>query len=151
FKFFEMEDGTRAVQEIMNWKALKKSWKNHKFSPSDTIPFALIDETPFYPGYKKTTRTKDDFSGFISDFVRENFDSDIANHLGLKSGKKRVYVQFTIDKSGHITNVRSRAPHKKLAEEAIRVISSLPQMEPGKVNGKAVAVKYTLPISLNVE
>ena len=152
-KFFEMPDGTKAVQVIIDLKKYfnDQKFNNKNFSPSDTIPFALIDETPVYPGNKNTKSTKDDFSGFISDFVIENFDTDIANHLGLKSGKKRVYVQFLIDKSGHVTNIRARAPHKKLEDEAIRVISSLPQMEPGKVDGKAVAVKYTLPITLIVE
>ncbi len=151
FKFFEMEDGTRAVQEIINWKELKKSWKSQKFSESDTIPFAMIDEIPLYPGLEKSKSTKEDFSQQIAVFIKENFDKDLANHLGLESGKKRIYVQFTIDKSGNITNVKSRAPHKRLEEEAVRVISSLPQMKPGIKDGKEVAVKYTLPITLNVE
>jgi protein TonB len=146
-----MENGTRAVQEIINWKDLKKSWKSKKFSKSDTIPFAMIDEIPLYPGVENSKSGKKDFSQYIAGFVKDNFDTDLANHLGLESGKKRVYVQFTIDKSGNITNVRARAPHKKLEEEAVRVISSLPQMKPGIKNGKEVAVKYTLPITLNVK
>jgi protein TonB len=146
-----MEDGTRAVQEIINWKELKKSWKPQKFSESDTIPFAMIDEIPLYPGLEKSKSTKEDFSQQIAVFIKENFDTDMANHLGLESGKKRIYVQFTIDRSGNITKVRARAPHKRLEEEAVRVISSLPQMKPGIKDGKEVAVKYTLPITLNVE
>jgi protein TonB len=111
----------------------------------------MIDEIPLYPGLEKSKSTKEDFSQQIAVFIKENFDKDLANHLGLESGKKRIYVQFTIDKSGNITNVKSRAPHKRLEEEAVRVISSLPQMKPGIKDGKEVAVKYTLPITLNVE
>ena len=37
---------------------------------------------------------------------------------------------FKIDKEGNITNVNARAPHQSLADEAIRVITSLPKMIP---------------------
>jgi protein TonB len=58
---------------------------------------------------------------------------------------------FTIDKNGEISDVRARAPHKRLEEEAKRIIYRyLPKVIPGKQKGKAVAVKYSLPIVFNV-
>ena len=75
----------------------------------------------------------------------------MAGDLGLSPGKKRVFVMFKIDKTGKIVDVRARGPHARLEKEAIRVISLLPQMTPGKQRGRAVGVKYTLPITLIVE
>lgn len=31
-------------------------------------------------------------------------------------------------------------------EEAIRVVKSMPKWKPGKQNGKAVKIKYTVPV-----
>jgi protein TonB len=58
---------------------------------------------------------------------------------------------FKIDRHGNIANIKARAPHKKLKEEAIRVIKLLPKMIPGKQRGKAVGVSYGLPIVFKVE
>ncbi|MFO7673624.1 MAG: energy transducer TonB [Lutibacter sp.] len=74
----------------------------------------------------------------------------LADGLGLKAEVKRIYVMFKIDKEGNISDVQARAAHIKLQEEAIRVISSLPKMIPGKHKGKTVNVKYSLPIAFKV-
>ena len=87
----------------------------------------------------------------IAAFVGSNYDTSLSKNLGLEAGKKRVYVQFEIDKTGKIVNVRARGPHEALEKEAVRVVSSLPAMQPGENNGKKVGVKYTLPITLVIE
>lgn len=59
----------------------------------------------------------------------------------------RVTCQFVVDSDGRVTDVvvlRSLDPY--CDKEAIRVIQSLPRWEPGRQNGRCVAVKYTLPI-----
>ncbi|MBL4723919.1 MAG: energy transducer TonB, partial [Lutibacter sp.] len=52
---------------------------------------------------------------------------------------------------GNIVNIEARAPHKKLKEEAIRVVKLLPKMMPGRQRGKPVGVKYGLPIVFKVD
>ncbi|WP_196885551.1 energy transducer TonB [Aureivirga sp. CE67] len=118
----------------------------------EDVPFAIIEEVPVFPGckgnkaeLKKCLQTK------IQKHVAKKFNADLANELGLPPGKKKIIVQFKIDNKGNITEVRSRAPHKRLQQEAERVIRSLPKMTPGKQRGRAVGVKYGLPISFNVE
>ena len=69
----------------------------------------------------------------------------------MSSGRKKIWLTFKIDKNGDIVDVNARAPHPILKEEAIRVIGLLPKMVPGKQKGKAVSMKYTMPISFNVE
>lgn len=118
----------------------------------ETVPFIAIEEAPTFPG---CTGTKDNkkacFTEKISKFVSKEFNASLAQELGLSSGKQRLFVMFTINKNGDITNIEARAPHKSLEKEAIRVIQSLPRMIPGKQQSKTVAVRYSLPIAYNVE
>ncbi|HYH56471.1 MAG TPA: energy transducer TonB [Anseongella sp.] len=60
-----------------------------------------------------------------------------------------VFVQFTIDKDGSITDVRAVRGKELgggLAEEAVRVVKAMPNWEPGEQNGRKVKVRYTLPV-----
>lgn len=59
----------------------------------------------------------------------------------------RVIVQFVIDKKGNlITPQIIRGIDPLLDMEALRVVSSMPTWTPGLLKGKAVSVRFTLPI-----
>ncbi len=118
----------------------------------DDVPFAIIEDAPVFPGCTGTkAQKKKCLQEKIKKHVNRKYNTGLAGDLGLDPGKKRVYVQFKISKTGSITNVRARGPHKRLEKEAIRVVNLLPKMIPGKQRGRAVGVKYTLPITLLVE
>jgi len=115
------------------------------------IPFAIIEDVPVYPGCKGSKAAKKKcFGDKISLFVKRNFNSGIAQQLGLAPGIKKIFVQFIIDKNGVITNIRIRAPHKSLEKEALRVMKLLPKMKPGMQRNKPVGVRYALPIVFKV-
>lgn len=40
-----------------------------------------------------------------------------------------------------------RSPAEELSSEAIRLVKSMPKWKPGKQRGKAVRVKYVLPVT----
>ena len=118
----------------------------------EDVPFAVIEEVPVFPGCKGNREAKKAcLNKKLTKHVQRYFNSDLANELGLSSGKKRIYVQFKIDKDGSITSIRARAPHPRLKKEAERVARKIPKMKPGKQRGRAVRVGYTLPITFNVE
>ena len=118
----------------------------------EDVAFAIIEDVPVYPGCKgNKQQLRDCLSQEIDKFVKRKFNADLAGDLGLSPGKKRIFVMFKIDKNGNVTNVQARAPHARLQKEAIRVVSALPKMTPGKQRGRAVGVKYSLPITFNVE
>ena len=81
----------------------------------------------------------------IADHIMKNFNSEVGKGL-TRTGVNRVIVQFKINKEGRIENVKARAASPELEKEGIRVIESLPQMTPGKQNGRDVNVMYSLPI-----
>ncbi len=118
----------------------------------DIISYPNIKEAPVYPGCKGDLEAiKKCFSKSITKLVTRKFDGDLAQELNLNPGKKRIIVQFTVDKTGKITHVKVRAPHKRLAKEARRVIGLLPPIKAGKYKGKPVGVRFTLPITLEVK
>ncbi|NLP57853.1 energy transducer TonB [Lutibacter sp. B1] len=118
----------------------------------EDVPFAIIEDVPVYPGCKgNKAQLKECLQDNITKHVNRKFNSDLASDLGLSPGVKRIFVMFKIDKNGNITDVMARAPHKRLQDEAIRVVKSLPKMQPGKQRGRPVGVKYSLPIAFKVE
>lgn len=118
----------------------------------EDVPFSIIEDVPVYPGCKgNKAKLRACLQEKIKKHVNKKFNADLASDLGLTPGIKRIFVMFKIDKSGNITNVQARAPHKRLQSEAIRVINLLPKMTPGKQRGRPVGVKYSLPIAFKVE
>jgi len=112
------------------------------------IPDGLIENVPIYSGCENVLGFKNQkkcMSDKIAQHVSKKFNTNLAVTLGL-DGKQHIAVIFKIDKQGDVVGIRSRAPHKMLQLEAIRVIKSLPKMKPGMQRGKPVSVPYSLPI-----
>ncbi len=64
----------------------------------------------------------------------------------------RVVVKFVVQKDGNVGDVvvlRGKDPD--LDREAVRVVKTLPKFIPGKMNGQAVSVWYTLPINFKLQ
>ena len=118
------------------------------------VKFSEVESAPFYIDWCTSNLSEDKIrectdSG-IKLLAKKNFNTELANELKL-SGYQRITSAFIIDKNGDVIDIRVRAPHPQLKDEAIRVINLLPKMEPGKVNGKAVSVSYLLPIIFKVQ
>ena len=118
----------------------------------EDVPFAIIEDVPVFPGCTGSkSQLKSCLQDKIQQHVNRKFNSELASDLGLSPGIQRIFVMFKIDKNGDVTDVQARAPHKRLQDEAIRVVKSLPKMQPGKQRGRPVGVKYSLPIAFKVE
>lgn len=64
--------------------------------------------------------------------------------------KVRVVTTFTVEKDGSITDAKIvRSQGEAFDNEALRVINGMPKWIPGMQNGKAVSVKYLLPITFS--
>lgn len=64
--------------------------------------------------------------------------------------KVRVVTTFTVEKDGSITDAKIvRSQGEAFDNEALRVINGMPKWIPGMQNGKAVSVKYILPITFS--
>ncbi|MFL0354151.1 energy transducer TonB [Xanthomarina sp. GH4-25] len=116
------------------------------------VPFAVIENVPVFPGCESGNNEdkKACMNEKLQKFIQKKFNTDLAGDLGL-SGIQKISVFFKIDKTGDIVDVKARAPHPRLEEEAKRVVGMLPKMKPGKQRGKAVRVPYYLPIKFQVQ
>lgn len=117
----------------------------------EDVPFMIIQNAPVYPGCKgNKEQLKKCFTKKVTKHFGKNFNANLGSELGLSSGRKSIYVIFTVDKNGDITNVKARGPHPKLEKEVVKVTKSLPKMKPGMQYGIPVGVAYSIPVTFEV-
>ena len=112
------------------------------------VPIQYVEEVPVFPGCESGTNTEKQkcLKEALSNLVSKNFDGNLSNSLNLSSGKHKISTQFKITKEGEIIDILATASSSILGQEAIRVLNLIPKMIPGKQKGKAVVVRYDLPI-----
>ena len=119
----------------------------------EDVPYDFVEQTPVFKGCEGLSKeeNKKCFDKKMNKFIQRNFDTELANELGLRPGKHKIFTQFIIDKNGDVVDIKIRAPHPKLKSETFETINKLPKFKPGKQNNKFVKVKYTLPITFKVD
>lgn len=64
----------------------------------------------------------------------------------------RIFVSFTVNAEGNVSDVKVvKGLGSGLDEETIRAVKTLPKFIPGKQNGRAVSVSFTVPISFKIQ
>ena len=118
----------------------------------EKVPFMVVEQIPVFPGcenIKNKEDQKDCMSRKIDAHVKKEFNTRISEEMGL-TGINRIFVVFKINEKGNVVDIRSRAPNKRLEDEAARVVRLLPKMIPGRQRDKPVAVEYSLPIMYEI-
>ena len=102
-------------------------------------PFNMVEQMPEYPGGVQA----------LMQFLYENIRYPEAAQTAGKEG--RVVVQFVVEADGTVSSAKVvRSISEDLDAEALRVVNAMPRWTPGKHKGKAVRVKYTLPVSFRL-
>ena len=111
-----------------------------KETPQEKVIFQVVEEMPGFPGGMAEAMK----------FLAKNIKYPVAAQEAKIEG--RVIVQFVIERDGSVSDVKvMRGVNSELDAEAIRVVSMMPKWIPGKQRGKAVAVKYTMPIMFRLQ
>ena len=114
------------------------------------IPFAVVETPPIYDGCQDLSGNNAKnhcFSKLIAKHVSKNFNTSISDSLELPSGRIKINTMFKVNQKGEIVDVKARAPHSKLEDEAIRVIQLIPKMyAPAMHRGRPAATNYSFPI-----
>ena len=102
--------------------------------------FDVVEEMPSFPGGQ----------GALMAFLSSNIKYPVvAQENGVQG---RVIVGFVVERDGSITDVKvMRSVDPSLDREAQRVVKSMPKWKPGKQNGSAVRVKYTVPVVFRLQ
>lgn len=108
-------------------------------SPGEEDVLLVAEESPEFPGGTNALMGYLRGNMVIPDSCREN------NIQG------RVLVTFIVEKDGSISNpVVIKSVNRLLDAEALRLISNMPKWKPGRQNGEAHRVKFTVPINFRL-
>ncbi len=107
----------------------------------EEVVFVVVESMPEFPGGQQA------LFKYLSENVKYPM---IAQENGIQG---RVICQFVVNKDGSIVDVEvvRSGGDPSLDKEAIRVIKSMPKWKPGKQRGKAVRVKYTVPVNFKLQ
>ncbi|MGN7515191.1 MAG: TonB family protein [Allomuricauda sp.] len=113
------------------------------------VPFAVVDEVPIFPGCEDAEDKKACFQEKMQAHIRKNFHyPEAAQEQGIQG---RVSTIFIIDQEGNVVDINMRGPHELLEKETERILSKLPQMQPGKQDGQLVNVPFSIPITFRLQ
>ena len=107
----------------------------------EEVIFVVVEKMPEFPGGQQA----------LFKYLSENVKYPvIAQENGIQG---RVICQFVVNKDGSIVEVEvvRSGGDPSLDKEAVRVIKSMPKWKPGKQRGKAVRVKYTVPVNFRLQ
>lgn len=108
--------------------------------PQEEAPFMVVEDMPQFPGGDAA----------LMEYLSKNIKYPaIAEENGVQG---RVIVTFVVERDGSITDVKVvKSVDPSLDREAARVVKSMPHWIPGKQNGSAVRVKYTVPVTFKLQ
>ncbi len=118
---------------------------------AEPVRFHIIENIPIFPGCEEVERKDrlDCFNDKMSKHITENFRYP---EKALKRKiQGRVFVMFVINKEGEVEDVVTRGADPILQTEARRIFSLLPKFQPGTQRGKAVNVRYSMPLNFKLQ
>ncbi|WP_320815394.1 energy transducer TonB [Flavobacterium sp.] len=112
---------------------------------------ADIDIVPIFPGCEGAKDAIDCFNQKMMEHININFN--YPQEAQKKNIQGRVSIQFIVDEFGNVNDIKTRGPMggELLEKEAHRIMSLLPKFTPGYQKGKAVKVKYGIPINFRLQ
>lgn len=114
--------------------------KPAKSTKSGEPVFTVVEEMPVFPGGEMK----------LLEYINKNIKYPVAAQENGIQG--RVIASFVVNKDGSVSDAEIvRGVDPSLDVEALRVINTFPNWQPGKQKGQAVNVKYTVPITFRLQ
>ena len=108
-------------------------------SDKEKVYHQVVEQQPSFPG------GREELFKYLTYNVKYPIDAAKNKIEG------RVLVTFVVEHDGSISNVNvANSVYPSLDKESIRVVRGMSKWIPGKVNGKTVRVKYTIPITFRL-
>jgi protein TonB len=135
---FDVKGNDEAAGEVLKAKEVIAQPEPPK--EEETKVFDVVEQMPSFPGGPSA----------LMQFLSSNIKYPVvAEENGVQG---RVVCTFVVEKDGSITDVRViKSVDPSLDKEAMRVVKSMPRWIPGKQNGSAVRVKYTVPVTFRLQ
>ena len=135
---FDVMGNDEAAGEVLKAKEVIAQPEPPK--EEETKVFDVVEQMPSFPGGQAA----------LFQWLSSNIKYPVvAEENGVQG---RVIVTFVVERDGSITDVKVvKSVDPSLDKEAIRVTKAMPHWIPGKQNGSAVRVKYTLPVTFKLQ
>ncbi len=135
---FDVTGNDEAAGEVL--KAKETIAQPEPPKEEETKVFDVVEQMPSFPGGPSA----------LFEYLSKNIKYPVvAEENGIQG---RVIVSFVVERDGSITDVRVvKSVDPSLDKEAQRVVKSMPRWIPGKQNGSAVRVKYTVPVTFRLQ
>jgi protein TonB len=134
---FDVKGNDEAEGEVLKAKEVVV---DEKPKEEETKVFDVVEQMPSFPGGDA------ELMKFLHDHMKY---PAVAEENGIQG---RVICTFVVERDGSITDVKViKSVDPSLDKEAIRVLKSMPKWIPGKQNGSAVRVKYTVPVTFKLQ
>ena len=134
---FDVKGNDEAEGEVLK---AKEVIAEEKPKEEETKVFDVVEQMPQFPGGQQA----------LFEYLPKNIKYPvIAEENGVQ---RRVIVTFVVERDGSITDVKVvKSVDPSLDKEAQRVVKAMPHWIPGKQNGSAVRVKYTVPVTFRLQ
>lgn len=110
-----------------------------RMTSTDDDVYEVVEKMPAFPGGMAE----------LMKYLRSNVRYPVEAHKAGIQG--RVVVSFIVNKDGTVKDAKIvRSVDKSIDAEALRVISAMPKWQPGYQDGKAVSVRYTVPVTFRL-
>ncbi|SNC75811.1 TonB family C-terminal domain-containing protein [Hymenobacter gelipurpurascens] len=108
-------------------------------APANAAVYTYVEQMPVFPGGQQALlQTIGETVNYPTEALEQRLEG-------------RVFVQFVVGTSGQAQDARvTQSLHPLLDAEAVRAVSALPAFSPGRQNGRAVPVAFTLPIIFKI-
>ena len=134
---FDVKGNDEAEGEVLK---AKEVIAEEKPKEEETKVFDVVEQMPQFPGGQQA----------LFEYLSKNIKYPvIAEENGVQG---RVIVTFVVERDGSITDAKVvKSVDPSLDKEAQRVVKAMPHWIPGKQNGSAVRVKYTVPVTFRLQ
>jgi protein TonB len=138
-KTMEGSDDPNAIDPSLNTNPGTGTGPVDAGPPKDEI-LKSVEQMPVFPGGDEELRK------YLANHI--NYPPQ-AREDGIQG---RVFLTFVVDRDGSVTDVKiARDIGGGCGKEAERVVRGMPKWKPGKQNGQAVKVYYTLPVAFTLQ
>jgi len=134
---FDVQGNDEAEGEVLK---AKQEIAQPEPKEEETKVFDVVEQMPQFPGGANA----------LFEYLSKNIKYPaVAEENGVQG---RVIVTFVVERDGSITDVKVvKSVDPSLDKEAMRVVKGMPHWIPGKQNGSAVRVKYTVPVQFKLQ
>ncbi|HCS22042.1 MAG TPA: energy transducer TonB [Bacteroidetes bacterium] len=102
--------------------------------------FVVVEDMPSFPGGQDS----------MTKFIAANLVYPVKAKENNIQG--RVLIEFVVDEKGKVTNAKVvKGIGSGCDEEALRIVNSMPNWNPGKQRNKPVKVRFVLPIRFQLQ